>query len=173
MKTRLALLAVALIPQLSGCAPASLNKTRSPTPLTAGQRVRVHLRHLQPRVRTGRLLALSEDSIVLLAARDSQRVALPVAEFRGLEVSRGRKSYSWELAATGVAAGGLAVVFFVVPSHIFSGASGQHLRAAVRDSLLIGGGVGLFIGAAVPTERREDVSLRRLRGVRLGLGGSA
>jgi len=169
MKSRLALLALALIPQLSGCAIALREGPRNPAPLAAGQRVRVHLRRLQPRVRTATLLALSEDSIALLAASDSERVTLPVAELRGLEVSGGVRYHPWRAAAAGVAIGGFAGIVAGVRRDVLTDEGMRRLGTSINRGLLTGGVVGLIAGLAIGTEEWADVPLDRLSGLRIGV----
>jgi hypothetical protein len=186
---RAALLALVLIPQLSGCVlvPWAVDALSPPTPLMSGQRVRVYLKHQQPRVRTATLMAVGADGIVLRPALDSTRVAVPFAELRGLEISRGVGNHALDGAVGGAVLGAL-VGTVVGTARACSrvqdcrNVSGSELPleeglwivfSSVCGGMLIGGGGGLLVGSLVRTERWENVPLRHLRGVRVGASAQA
>lgn len=127
MHARLAVLVLALTPQLLGCAPA--------------------------------LLALGADSIVLLAARDSQRIALPLAELRYLEVSRGIRRRTLEAGLGCALLGGVVGFVANFGDHLWSSdesaLTGDTIGAAVS-----GGALGLLLGSLIGEERWEEVPLR-------------
>lgn len=111
--------------------------------------------------------------LVLLAARDTLRVALPIAELRGLKVSRGVRRSPWAGAVAG-AAFGWAVGFVAgFPHSFFVEEDAHRWTRYMSRGLLIGGTVGLVIGASVGTERWEDVPLRTLRDLRVGAAGAS
>ena len=148
-----------------------------PGPLAAGQRVRVNLSSASPPTRTGRLVALTEDSLIL--ARDSTaifpdpgavngRLALSLDSVDAFGVSRGihRNILPGGLVGGILGSlGGLAIICTRIhdclghretdlPASQFS----TILAASAVAGIVIGGAVGAF----VRTEHWEDVPLNEL-----------
>lgn len=171
---RLALL-VPLSLQLSGC--AVLRQLLVPVPLAAGQRVRVSLPSSSPPSRTGRLLALTEDSLILgrdstTVARDpgavSGRLALSLDSVDAFEVSRGvhRDVVSGVLAGGILGSlGGLVLLCARIQDclgHRETDLPGNQAAAIMMISagagVLIGGTLGFFVRG----EQWDPVPLNQL-----------
>ena len=168
---RLALL-VALSPPLAGC--ATLHALLIPGPVKAGQRVRVTEADSNPPVRTAKLVALTDDSVILGpdslavpagAGAVTRRLALPVGAVSEFEVSRGVHRDVLAGALIGTVVGsvvGLVALCTRVHDCLGHGSAdapvGPSLGlfgASVAGGLLIGGTVGAF----VRSEHWEEIPL--------------
>lgn len=175
---RLALL-LPLTLQLSGC--GTLLAFLIPSPPVAGQRVRASVPDWSPPTRTGRLVALTDDSLIL--GRDSTtgsadagfvggRLALPLDTVEQLEVSKGVHTNVVQGALIGTVLGSLVGLALLCPRindclghRPADPPLGQVLGimvGSVAGGVLVGGTVGAF----VRSEHWDLVPLDALRRAR-------
>jgi hypothetical protein len=173
---RLALLVPAVL-QLCGC--AAVVRYLVPRAPTAGQSVRVFMTDSNPPLRTGRLVALTDDSLVL--ERDSARslaesgavagrLALALDGVDEIDVSQGmhRNLVSGVLIGGVIGSlGGLTVLCLRIGDCLGHGE--RDLQASTIMLVAVGAGVavGGTIGVFVRSERWDEVPLSVLHRVRV------
>lgn len=144
--------------------------------LRPGLRVRVTSADVTSPVVTGEIGAVGADSLVLLrriGARDTLRMAVPMAGITRLEVSQGRHS-RWQTGlAIGLGAGALTGAIIGASSGsdlLFTSTANAFIGAVVFTP--IGGTIGLVAGALTKHEDWETVPLGRpMVALRPGPGG--
>jgi hypothetical protein len=140
-------------------------------PVQAGDRVRVRATRLSPRYVDGTLLSLSPDSFVIRVEDRAERLAIPLASLKKLEVRRGRKSHWVRGALVGLAFGAAmgSVAFHGLFGRDCAVGSQEWCWVQARTLLgaVMGTGIGAGVGASITSERWEAVPLDELR---VGLG---
>jgi len=131
------------------------------SPVTPGVRVRVSRLGNVPRV-VCTVLALKADTLVLDAEDRVETLEVPLALVEKVEISRGKKSNT----AGGAIAGGLfgAVLGAACASGPGGyGCGGSDAEYVALATIAAGTGIGALIGAAIKTDRWEQVPLDDIR----------
>jgi hypothetical protein len=130
--------------------------------LDAGAKVRIWTSDI--RKVTGRVDALTSDTLVLKPEGETTALSIPVASIVRAEVSRGprsRKSSAWNRARWGALFGAVVGAVSLGLQHEQVGDEGSSVGKAVAlgawSGVLFGGSLGAAIGAANPGENWERV----------------
>ncbi len=156
-------------------APFSICNAQDSVPIAVGDRVRVTAPTLDIDKYDGTLQALAGDTLTI----NSLRVAL--IWVTGLDIHRGTKSNAGKGAAIGLLVGaGIAVAAGIWFSEAFNGSTQGVCETGCISWAVTLALLGAGIGAAIRTDRWEEVPLDQLRvslgpqrGGRFGVGMSA
>ncbi len=147
--------------------PVPLQSQR-PQFIEPGARVRFEACTPVCRTDKGNLVAFNSDSIVLAVGESATRQALPLASVTRLETSRGQKSHAVSGGLIGLPVGVGAGLLATQPIMDALGLFGEDEDDLIyRAGIPIAGGVlggllGMGIGALIKTDRWEEIPLNRL-----------
>jgi hypothetical protein len=140
--------------------PVQLAAQTTP-PVDVGDRIRVWTSDMSKV--TGRVEAMTSDTLVFQADRQTASVSIPFAALLRLEVSRGflsRRASAWKRARWGAAigAGGGAISLGLQHNQVQGSVGPAHAAAlGAWSGCLFGGMIGALVGATRPMEKWERV----------------
>lgn len=144
---------------LAALAPAA---ARAQGEVRPGVRVRVLAPSAADTLFTGRVVALDSASLLIAPGADAGSLRVPLAEVRQIEVSRGRARATLAGAVSGGFAG--AAGGYVLARLAGGGGPCEYVcGAAEAGSAILGGAIGLVVGALIGSDHEHGPE--RWRGV--------